>query len=147
MTDDGLNWWNIAGDAAFAMSFIPGLQWVGFALGAGVGISKLFSSGQKNVDGIWDIAGALPFGIGKGSRFLARSSVRSNAADFFSCKSSKRKQNSQAVRSRYNSLRGDISSSRYYDSVVQGTAGMIGGAHDFVTGARAVEDPGWSWAA
>ncbi|WP_017546974.1 RHS repeat-associated core domain-containing protein [Nocardiopsis prasina] len=146
-TDDGLNWWNIAGDAAFAMSFIPGLQWVGFALGAGVGISKLFSSGQKNVDGIWDIAGALPFGIGKGSRFLARSSIRSNAADFFSYKSSKRKPNSQAVRSRYNSLRGDISSSRYYDSVVQGTAGMIGGAHDFVTGARAVEDPGWSWAA
>ncbi|WP_150254387.1 RHS repeat domain-containing protein [Nocardiopsis deserti] len=146
-TDDGMNWWNIAGDAAFAMSFVPGLQWAGFLLGAGVGAAKLLSSSQSNLDGIWDIAGALPFGIGRGARFLARSSIRSNASDFFSYKSSKKKPNSQAVRNRFNGLRGDISSIRYYDSLVQDTAGMIGGAHDFVTGARAVEDPGWSWAA
>ncbi|MDE3725214.1 RHS repeat-associated core domain-containing protein [Nocardiopsis sp. N85] len=145
MVDCSLNWWNILGDASLVMSFIPGLQWVGFGLGLGVGVAKLFSPGQSRRDGAWDIAGALPFGIGRGARFVARSSISSKISDFVSYRDSKRKPNSQAVRNRFESLRGDIATVTYKHDVVQETVSMIGSAHDFVTASRAVEDPGWSW--
>lgn len=43
------------------------------------------------------------------------------------------------------SSQGDMVTIAYKHEVVQETVSMVGSAHDFVTTARTVEDPSWSW--
>ncbi|MDA2811651.1 type IV secretion protein Rhs [Nocardiopsis sp. RSe5-2] len=140
----GMNWVNILGDAALVGGLLCAVC-AGVAAGVSVGLGayKIINGNAK--DGIWDLAGSLPFGIGRASKLVTRGKIRGAAKEYFDYKSIKKKKGSKAVRDRFGSLQSRIGGLRGQDYVIQDTTNLVGDVHAGVSAARTVQDPSWGW--
>ncbi|MDA2804932.1 RHS repeat-associated core domain-containing protein [Nocardiopsis sp. LSu2-4] len=140
----GLNWVNILGDAALVGGLLCAVcAGVAAGVSAGLGAYKIVKGNAK--DGIWDMVGALPFGVGRISKVVTRGKIRGAAKEYFDYKSIKKKKGSKAVRDRFDSLQSQIGGMRGRDFVIQDTMNLAGDVHAGVSAARTVQDPSWGW--